>query len=79
MGGPVSLSEISFVRRISADGTTHSICIRCFVTIVIATRESDLDRAEQNHACDPRIVAHWKELADRDPSDGWNQKPPRRH
>ena len=72
------LSEISFVRRINANGTTHSICTRCFVTVVTATREADMGRAERNHTCDPWLVEHWKELADRDPSDGWNQKPPRR-
>lgn len=56
----------------------HSVCTRCFVTVAIATREADLDRAEQNHVCDPWLVDHWKEMAARDPSDGWDQKPPRR-
>ncbi|MGH9589679.1 MAG: hypothetical protein ACRD25_04755 [Terracidiphilus sp.] len=56
----------------------HSVCTRCFVTVAAATREADLDRAEMNHVCDPWLVEHWKELASRDPSDGWDQKPPRR-
>lgn len=56
----------------------HSICTRCFVTVATATREAELDRAEKKHVCDPRLVAHWKEVAARDPSDGWDQKPPRR-
>ena len=71
------LDERPFARLVIANRTTHSICTCCFVTVATATRESDLNRAERNHACDPRLVAHWKELAARDPSEGWNQRPPR--
>lgn len=78
-GGPVSSSaETTFVRRQNANGSTHSICTCCFITVATATRQADLDQAEQRHICDPWLVAHWKELASRSPSDGWDQKPPRR-
>ena len=73
------LSENSFVRRVNANGTTHSICTRCFVTVVTATCEADLDQAELNHVCDSWLVAHWKELAERDPSEGWDRTQPHCH
>ena len=41
----------------------HSICTRCFRTVALDSGEVDLDNAEQNHVCDPWLVAHWKELA----------------
>lgn len=72
------LPETLFVHHKNADGTTHSICTRCFVTVVTAMRKADLDRAEQSHVCDSWLVAHWKELAERDPFEGRNQEPPRR-
>ena len=70
------LDETAFVHLILANGTTDSICTRCFVTVATAMRETDLNRAEQNHACDSWLVTHWKELAEHDPSEGWDQKPP---
>lgn len=78
-GGPVSsLDETPFVRRVSANGTIHSICTQCFLTVALGTREADLDEGERRHVCDTWLLAHWKELASREPADGWDQKPPRR-
>lgn len=41
-----------FVRRCNQDGTTDSICTKCFVTVATATWEADLASAEQRHKCD---------------------------
>jgi hypothetical protein len=65
-----------FVRRANKNGTTDSICTRCFVTVATGTWEADLDRAERSHVCNPQLVDHWKEMAERNPADGWDQKPP---
>ena len=70
------LDETTFVHLILPNGTTDSICSCCFVTIATATRESDLDRDELNHACDSWLIAHWKELAERDPSERSDRKLP---
>ncbi len=45
-------SAHDFVRRFNPDGTTDSICTKCFFTIATATWEADLDSAERDHKCD---------------------------
>jgi hypothetical protein len=45
--------QLAFSRRANADGTTSSICPRCYVTVGAATRAADLDHAERAHHCDP--------------------------
>jgi hypothetical protein len=44
---------ISFARRHNADQSIDSICTRCYQTIGREHNEDILNRAEQNHSCDP--------------------------
>jgi hypothetical protein len=41
-----------FVHRQNEDGSIASICQLCYVTVVTATWETDLERAETGHKCD---------------------------
>jgi hypothetical protein len=49
----VSSNHPIFVHRHNADGTIVSFCRKCFVTVASSHRESELERAESNHQCDP--------------------------
>jgi hypothetical protein len=53
-----------FVRRTNQNGTTDSICCKCFVTVATARRESELDRPERTHVCDPALLRYWKQMAE---------------
>jgi hypothetical protein len=52
----------SFVRRANSDGTTDSICRECFVTVCTSARETELERAERGHICDPSALNKWKKM-----------------
>jgi hypothetical protein len=43
----------AFVHRNNPDGTTDSICGQCFATVCTSIWEAKLERAEQDHVCDP--------------------------
>jgi hypothetical protein len=49
-----------FARRANDDGTTDSICMNCFRTIATSVWESDLDRVESDHVCDPRELERFQ-------------------
>lgn len=53
-----------YTRRPNVDGTTDSICNKCFATIVTAIGESELARAEKYHLCDPAVLEYWQKLRD---------------
>lgn len=53
-----------FTHRPNADGTTDSICNKCFITVVTALGEGELDRAEKRHVCDPALLEYWKRMRD---------------
>jgi hypothetical protein len=55
----------NFVRRFNPDGTTDSICRKCFLTVATATWEADLDSAEQCHKCDPSRLEYLKKIVER--------------
>jgi hypothetical protein len=50
------MAKATFVRRANRDSTTDSICLSCYRTIARAMWESELDRAEDSHECDPRAL-----------------------
>lgn len=52
----------AFIRRANRYGTTESLCPACLVIVAAAPRETDLQRAEQGHACDPAMLGLWNEL-----------------
>lgn len=58
------IPRAAFTRRPNRDGTTESFCNRCFVTVASAHFESDLERAEQAHVCDPHTLAYWQAVLD---------------
>jgi hypothetical protein len=49
-------SPTDFARRSNRDGTTDSICTRCYDTVATATWEADLVSAERSHECKSRKV-----------------------
>lgn len=46
-----------FTRRYNQDGTIDSLCRDCFVTIDKVQSESEIDREENRHVCDPQALA----------------------
>lgn len=74
-GRHLSPAQTPFVRRANANGTTDSICTRCFVTVATATWEADLDHAERRHVCDSSLLERWKDMAAHEPSEGGHHKP----
>jgi hypothetical protein len=47
-----------FTRRPIPDGTTASFCNKCLDTLAVSYWEAELDRAEQAHICDPRLLEY---------------------
>jgi hypothetical protein len=66
----LSSVESAFARRVNPDGTTDSICRKCFVTVGSSTWEAELERAERIHRCDPyRLVYLYKTAKEGQNSD----------
>ncbi|MGB6692249.1 MAG: hypothetical protein WBE76_30770 [Terracidiphilus sp.] len=55
-----SSEQLKFAHRFIPDGTVDSICPRCFVTVGPAANETDLVPKEEQHVCDPFLVAHYE-------------------
>ena len=55
-------SASQFAHRINDDGTVDSICRDCFVTVATESSESDLERDERDHSCDPALIEHYKKV-----------------
>ena len=55
-----SSEHLKFAHRFIPDGSVDSICTRCFVTAASATNEADLVLKEEQHICDPFLVAHYE-------------------
>lgn len=45
-----------FTRRINEDWSIHSYCSQCFATIVDASSPAQVESAEREHHCDPRLL-----------------------
>ena len=56
---PVSSSSSHFPHRTNEDGIIDSICPHCFVTIGSSNCESDLEKMEAAHVCDPALVSYY--------------------
>jgi hypothetical protein len=52
---------IDFSHRMNGNGTTDSICTRCFITVATSTWEADLDGAETAHKCNPARLRFFSE------------------
>lgn len=50
---PAFTATVTFAHRSNRNGTTDSVCRRCFATVATATWEAELDLAERGHACEP--------------------------
>lgn len=47
-----------FVHRADYEGQIVSFCAVCFQTVAVSSKDTvDLQRSEQEHVCDPQIVA----------------------
>jgi hypothetical protein len=57
------MEHTSFTRHLNDDATIDSICPRCFATVGHCLQEADLERAEQNHVCNPSRVEHYRSLS----------------
>jgi len=66
--------QTDFVRRFNPNGTTDSICTRCFATVASATWEVDLDSAERCHKCDPSRLEQLKKAVERVDAAGESAK-----
>jgi hypothetical protein len=55
-----SSKHLKFAHRFNADGTVDSICPRCFVTVDSAAKELYLVVNEEQHICDPFLVARYE-------------------
>jgi len=53
---------VEFPHRANPDGTIDSICARCYATIGNAHWESELERMEADHICDPVRLSHFDEV-----------------
>jgi hypothetical protein len=49
-----------FIHRANRDGTIGSFCRVCFVTVAIAGHETNLEKSEQDHVCDPWKVERYR-------------------
>ena len=45
-----------FTHRTNKDGSLHSYCSQCFATVADSASAAELDRAEREHKCDPRLL-----------------------
>jgi hypothetical protein len=46
------VKHVKYPHRYNPDGTTDSICPRCFMTIGTSIWESELEEMEASHVCD---------------------------
>lgn len=73
----IALLQPGFLRRPNNDGTSDLICRQCFVTVCTSHWESDLDRAEKTHVCDPHLLDRWRSHACGEPAQGQKKSPGR--
>ena len=45
-----------FAHRENQNGSFDSICKRCYATIATSLREAELEKWEEHHKCDPRVL-----------------------
>lgn len=55
-----SLPGSIFSRRSDRGGTIVSTCETCFAAVALSLRESELEKAEREHICNPHALKHWK-------------------
>jgi uncharacterized protein YbcV (DUF1398 family) len=60
-----SISTSQFARRANRNGTFDSFCRECFATIGITQWKADIEKAEQEHVCDPARLAQVKRLTEK--------------
>ena len=54
----MSLStRLRFFHRANQDGSFDTICYRCLTVVAAEKKEIDLERFEQEHICEPHLVA----------------------
>jgi hypothetical protein len=48
---------LRFFHRANQDGSFDTICYRCLTVVAAEKKEIDLERFEQEHICEPHLVA----------------------
>jgi len=48
-----------FAHRMNLDGTTDSICPRCYVTVCNSRWQMEMERMETGHVCDTERLAYF--------------------
>ena len=51
----LTLSTIADIRLQNLDGSTESVGTNCLITVITASRKSDLKVAEHNCTCNPSL------------------------
>lgn len=51
-----------FKRRSYLNGKTVSFCTGCYAVVADTSNSRELNRLENAHACDPRLVQYWQAL-----------------
>lgn len=54
------ISGSAFSRLPDRNGTIVSACNTCLAAVAVSRRETELENAESNHACDPENFQRWK-------------------
>ena len=55
----------AFAHRENRDRTIDSICRACRMIVCTSVWEADLERAEEDHACKPRVLEATNQIAGR--------------
>ena len=55
------MPSLELPHRMNPDGTIDSICPLCYATVGKDRSESQLERMEADHICDPDELAHFEE------------------
>jgi hypothetical protein len=56
--------KLKVIHRRNEDDTIDSICRECFATIATERSETELDRKEHDHVCDPWVLERFQRAAE---------------
>jgi hypothetical protein len=57
----LQVEHLKYPHRTNPDGTIDSICPCCYVTIGTSVWETDLERLEVLHVCDPEQLEYFRQ------------------
>ena len=65
-----------FPHRSNNDGTIHSTCPHCLITVGTSTWEAELEQMEAKHVCSPERLRHFPIEGQKKPPKIENWTPP---